>query len=154
MFGVSEATATRDLKELVKRGILEKIGVTGKGEPHERSEQSSAEDHKGNGDCLCGNGYFNVLPVFEQDDYSEALFHRRVWGVQPGFNRFEHRPCCGNAWVSITFLFFLWGPIMIKRVNPMSEGQNVITLLILLSVGRMEEVEVVYEKGVFKLLKR
>ncbi len=43
---------------------------------------------------------------------------------------------------------------MIKRVNPMSEGQNVITLLILLSVGRMEEVEVVYEKGVFKLLKR
>ena len=31
LFGVSEATATRDLKELVKRGILEKIGVTGKG---------------------------------------------------------------------------------------------------------------------------
>ncbi|NJE12844.1 helix-turn-helix domain-containing protein [Thermococcus sp. LS2] len=31
LFGVSEATATRDLKELVKRGIFEKIGVTGKG---------------------------------------------------------------------------------------------------------------------------
>ncbi len=31
LFEVSEATATRDLKELVKRGIFEKIGVTGKG---------------------------------------------------------------------------------------------------------------------------
>jgi len=31
LFGVSEATATRDLKELVKRGVFEKIGVTGKG---------------------------------------------------------------------------------------------------------------------------
>ncbi|WP_258083282.1 DeoR family transcriptional regulator [Thermococcus thermotolerans] len=31
LFGVSEATATRDLKELVKRGIFEKIGVTGNG---------------------------------------------------------------------------------------------------------------------------
>jgi ATP-dependent DNA helicase RecG len=31
LFGVSEATATRDLKELVKKGIFEKIGVTGKG---------------------------------------------------------------------------------------------------------------------------
>jgi len=28
------------------------------------------------------------------------FFHRRVWSVQPGFNRFEHCPCCGNAWVS------------------------------------------------------
>ncbi|WP_342764381.1 DeoR family transcriptional regulator [Thermococcus sp. M36] len=31
LFGVSEATATRDLNELVKRDIFEKIGVTGKG---------------------------------------------------------------------------------------------------------------------------
>ncbi|WP_461863571.1 hypothetical protein [Thermococcus sp.] len=28
---MSEDTATRDLEELVKRGILEKIGVTGRG---------------------------------------------------------------------------------------------------------------------------
>nr|WP_206204338.1 DeoR family transcriptional regulator [Thermococcus sp. LS1] len=31
LFGVSEATATRDLKELVKRRIFEKIGATGRG---------------------------------------------------------------------------------------------------------------------------
>jgi len=31
MVGVSKATATRDLVELARKGLIEKIGVTGRG---------------------------------------------------------------------------------------------------------------------------
>jgi ATP-dependent DNA helicase RecG len=47
MSGVSKATATRDLMDLLKRGILERFGVTGRGTAYHLSGKGLIKGSKG-----------------------------------------------------------------------------------------------------------
>ena len=56
MFGVSKPTASRDLDELVRKGVLEKVGTTGKGTHYVFDRKGLIKGSKGSLDGPRGNG--------------------------------------------------------------------------------------------------